>query len=403
MISLTRNNGDLLDALAQKRVLSAQLARQKQRQQGGTEVPAWQSFLGIARSVEEYEKRLAKVQRRIDALAFKDYEPWKVFITFDKEEGQRSCLERTGCGWWARHTGFGVPNDAIFNGVPLDVREAPEPSDVIHSHSHISTPGRCLRILLSYCITGVLMIAAYFIIETLSDQGQVGPAIFISLCNAGMPSTLKYLTIMIEAHDTESGMQQSMLVKLVCGRCLVAAVLFYLATPFSDTFDQSRIQQIQNILIADALTAPLIRLCDVYGYFMRYIYGPWVSVTQDHLNMFWQGSDLTLAERYTDMLKTCFVGLYFAVPLPSGLFITAFAMMSTYFVDKHSLFRIWRRQSMMSASMGKFSRYFMVLVVWVHLQISRIYFANWPYGGLAGKASDDQEADCGFFICRTNR
>lgn len=206
----------------------------------------------------------------------------------------------------------------------------------------------------------------------------------------------------VEVHDTQTKMQQSMLIKLVVARCLVAAVLFYIATPFDKTFDQGRIQQIQNILIADAITSPLLRLMDIYGVFMRYVYGPHVAVTQDNLNVYWLGTDLTLAERYTDVLKTCFVGLFFAVPLPSGLFITAFAMLSTYFVDKYSLFRIWRRQAMVGGELGTISRYFMVFVVWVHLQISRVYFANWPYGGIAGQ-DNGGSASCGFFVCKKER
>lgn len=39
--------------------------------------------------------------------------------------------------------------------------------------------------------------------------------------------------------------------------------------------------QMQNILIADAITTPLLRLLNVYDIFMRYYYGPKTSRTQD--------------------------------------------------------------------------------------------------------------------------
>ena len=77
------------------------------------------------------------------------------------------------------------------------------------------------------------------------------------------------------------------------------------------------------------------------------------------------------------MLKTVFVGLFFLVPLPSGLFISSFAMLTTYLVDKYSLLRLWQRNPSIDHSLGTISRYFLVVIVFTHLAISRVYFANW--------------------------
>jgi hypothetical protein len=119
------------------------------------------------------------------------------------------------------------------------------------------------------------------------------------------------------------------------------------------------------------------------------------------LNSYWQGADWTLAERYTDVLKTIFVGLFFLVPLPSGLFITAFAMITTYLVDKYSLLRLWKRPPQFDKTLGQFSRYFYIGIVFCHLSISRVYFANWPYSGLWGQDTS-QRARCTFFKCYLN-
>ena len=101
------------------------------------------------------------------------------------------------------------------------------------------------------------------------------------------------------------------------------------------------------------------------------------KISVEEYNAAWQGADWNLAERYTDMLKTVFVGLFFLVPLPSGLFISAFAMLTTYLVDKYSLFRLWQRNPSIDHSLGMISRYFLVVIVFTHLAISRVYFANW--------------------------
>ena len=106
----------------------------------------------------------------------------------------------------------------------------------------------------------------------------------------------------------------------------------------------------------------------------------WFAKTQAELNALWGGADWYLAERYTDVLKTVFVGIFFAVPLPSGLFITAFALLSTYFVDKYSLVRLWKRAPSINANLNTVSRYFFIFGIWAHVSVSRIYFATWPFG-----------------------
>lgn len=204
-----------------------------------------------------------------------------------------------------------------------------------------------------------------------------------------------------EIHTDEGNQQRSILLKLFIARCINSAVLIFIATKYKDTFGLDSLQQIQNILIADAIATPVFRLLNVYDFFMRYVAAPYIAHTQDDYNAIWQGADWTLAERYTDMLKSLFLGLFFAVPLPSGLFITCFAMLNTYFVDKFSLFRLWKRPPQFSKQLAVTSRYFYLLIVWSHLNISRIYFANWPFRGLFGQDKGER-ASCDFVVCDTN-
>lgn len=42
-------------------------------------------------------------------------------------------------------------------------------------------------------------------------------------------------------------------------------------------------------------------------------------------------------------IKTVFVGLYYSAIVPTGLIVTAIAMMNLYWVDKYCLLRQWRR------------------------------------------------------------
>ena len=210
------------------------------------------------------------------------------------------------------------------------------------------------------------------------------------------------ITENIEVHTNVSKAQRSILFKLVITRCINSAVLLYIACSYNKQFGIDNLRQIQSVLIADAIATPLFRLFNLYDYFNRYVIAPMTSKTQQEYNTIWQGASWTLAERYTDLIKTIFLGLFFAVPLPSGLFITAFALVCTYLVDKFSLLRLWKRGPSLDDELSNLSRYFFVMIVWAHFTISKVYFANWPYRGIFDQ-DGGQVAECNFLVCRTNR
>jgi len=187
------------------------------------------------------------------------------------------------------------------------------------------------------------------------------------------------------------------LLKLVVTRCINAGVLIYIVTPHDDIFGREFIAQIQNILLADALFQPIWRFLHLIDLGKRFIIAPMMARTQEELNLQWQGMDWTLAERYTDTIKTIFTGFFFAVILPSGLFITAFAMVTTYLVDKYSLFNLWKRGVFLNGELSVVARYYFgAMIVWVHIYMSRIFFSRWPYGG---PLKEYTHSDCGFLRC----
>lgn len=94
--------------------------------------------------------------------------------------------------------------------------------------------------------------------------------------------------------------------------------------------------------------------------------------------------------------------MFFMVPLPSGIFITAIAMFNVYWTDRYMLFNVWRRPPQLDGSLSGVARMFFIFSVWAHVSISRIFFANWPYGGVSGNDMGPKE-ECNFlFSCNTN-
>ncbi len=203
--------------------------------------------------------------------------------------------------------------------------------------------------------------------------------------------------IRLEIHYDEMHVEQSILLKLVFARCVNTALLIYIIVPPEEMFSLQNIEKIQNVLISDAITTPLIRIMNIPGYFSKYVIG-YFSTSQEELNSKWKGGQWTLAERYTDVLKSVFTGLFFFVPLPSALFITCFNMLTTYVVDKYSLYRVWIRKPAISGDLSVVARHFFYATIWVHLHISLKFFANWPYKEL-WQTNFNENSLCSGFTC----
>lgn len=125
----------------------------------------------------------------------------------------------------------------------------------------------------------------------------------------------------------------------------------------------------------------MIRLSNLSDLAQRYLLTSF-DITQTEMNTKWQGAEWTLAERYSDCLKNIFFTLFYCVPLPSLFFLASFTFMNTYFVDKYSLFRLWKRKPANGESLGKLSRHFLTFSVFFHILMSIFFFSNWPFKSL---------------------
>lgn len=171
LVTIVKNNGALITELALKKALkskleTAEFVTANAGDSPGEGLKAWvMRKLYGTEQIESLKVKLAANQQRIDALAQRDYHPWRVFITFNSEHSQRSCLNRAHTSFMARRTGLGVPDDAKFEDHILHVKEAMEPSEVIYENTHVSLPRRMASIALSFALSGCLVVAAFYIIQ----------------------------------------------------------------------------------------------------------------------------------------------------------------------------------------------------------------------------------------------
>jgi len=395
-VTVAKRNGALLQALANKKVIASELtgliAIKSAAAQSGSKVKFnmdrqadlspfqrfWQPILGMYHTIEYLEQELELVSQAIRGLTQKDFVPWRVFITFDKEKSRLDCLSATSVTTLDLWSNTQENKDAVLNGKCLKVSGTAEATDVIWENSHYHFTQKVVSWIISFGAAAVIVVISFYIVESLSNSGSVAVAAFVSILNGLLPYIVKTLTLSVEIHSERSGVERSMLLKLVVVRCINSGLLIYLAAQYSETFRLTHLEAIQNILIFDAFLTPGLRVLDLDGYLYRNVLAR-SAKTQNDMNMFFQGTKWTLAERYTDMLKTFFVGMFFSIPLPSGLFITALAMFTSYWADRYCLFRIWKRPAQIDASLSVVARYFFIISLWAHVSISRVYFANWPY------------------------
>uniref|UniRef100_A0A7S1XQ05 CSC1/OSCA1-like cytosolic domain-containing protein n=1 Tax=Phaeomonas parva TaxID=124430 RepID=A0A7S1XQ05_9STRA len=414
-ITVTRRNGQLLELLAERRFIRKQLEF-KQKEIEKLEAShttfrtkqGWRGMLqkvGIGCDFPYWALRMQEINEKIGAELKKPEirEAAKVYVTFNTERGQRNCLKSMTDG--AINTFFDANLTGWFTGHhvaklwvdkdgenKLAVVEAPEPSDVIWKNQSVPFQFRYLEIFIGFFLCGVVVAAAGAVIEAFVAAGMPGMvATFISLSNSVLPTLMKMFTE-VESHLTFSAKQTSMLVKLVVARWFTTSIIYSIITATEDTADEATIEQIYNILFADAVTTPALRLLDVGGRIQRYLVAPGASLpclagafpganTQGEMNKSFEGTEWSLAERYTDLTKTVFVSLFNMSVYPAGVFITAFAMIVNFWVDKYCLLRIWAPQPELGAGITTTNRSYIALVLLFHFMVALHVYAAWPFDG----------------------
>lgn len=406
LVTIVKNNGDLLRDVTNKKVLQNRLNVEKSiksiAESNNAEYKdeadlSWPYNL-FKPTVTSLKRELEAVSAKIDADMNKDYHPWRVYVTFNKEAEAKQCLKETDLttremaiiekeGMGALTAG---KEKALFKGRILNVNPAHEPDEIYYKFSSSTPVTRSISYLKSYLICIAFVVICYYIIAGISSASAATTAVFISIINSIIPYLIKKVDNM-EIHLNDSDAQLSAMLKLTVTRCFNSGILIYLSVDHADRFGQEALGQIQSILIADAISTPFMRFLDLPGIYSRHVASRNV-ITQQQLDLLYSPQTWSLAERYTDTLKTVFVGMMYAVPLPSSLFITSFAMITAYVVDKYSLFRMWERPSSLDHRLAKMSQYFMFAMLWTHVFFSLLFFANWPF-------QKDLIADCNF-ICR---
>ena len=299
-----------------------------------------------------------------------------------------SAVRRLFSNW----TGIELDDTPVdFEGTVLQVTKSVEPSEILWHNSHYRALDRSLRIAATFAITAAGLVAIYYVASEVQKRFPgFGPAILVPLVNAALPPVLSALSGALEKHKEFGNAQDALFVKLTLARWFNTVLILFVTNSPRTRMATDTISGVMIVLLSDAFFTPLLNLFDPLDLFMRYVVAP-RQATQRAMNRLWVGADWNIAERYTDIAKTLFVGLFYAAACPAGLLVTAVALLNHFLVDRYCLLRLWRRKPDFDDQLSKRNIGIISIVVIVHVAASIEFFMNW---GLREHACEDDDAQC---------
>jgi hypothetical protein len=177
-ISVALNNGELIKKIADRKVIESILqglmlqADEQIRNSGSITESKYEdlplSFLqkvGFAPTIPKCLKKMKELTEDINKLEKCEYEAWRVYCTFNSEYDQREFLRRTNIGKLEVMKNNSNSAEITMQGKTLEVKEAPEPGDIIYDNSHVSFAKMFLSWVFSYIFCFVLLVASFFLIN----------------------------------------------------------------------------------------------------------------------------------------------------------------------------------------------------------------------------------------------
>ena len=299
--------------------------------------------------IPEKYKKLVVLNEKILELSKETFRASSVFITFESEAAQRLVLERMNVSHWDAHNqnvhAIGDRN-LLFGGNHVCLVEEPaEPSTIRWQDLHTTKLEQAVKFVSTGFALGLLLVSYFIVLEARKVDASFS-AIIIAISNSIFPTIAKLLSS-FEKHANEERRQVWLYFKIAIFRCVNAAILVYITSPFDSRImngDESLLSSVYKVFFAEIVTSSGLQILDLGENFKRHILAPRAK-TQVQLNLSMRGSETLLAERYTNMTKLVFMAVFYCPLYPGVLFLCAVALLVNFYVDKFSLMRTWSRRA----------------------------------------------------------
>ncbi|GKY91514.1 hypothetical protein MPSEU_000123600 [Mayamaea pseudoterrestris] len=350
----------------------------------------------VSPGIPEFVARLVVLTARVQGLAQQNFPVTNVFITFETEADQRKVLSELSLGSLdvsRNNLNALASRDYAFRGNQvLAVAEPDEPNTIRWQDLNETFMARLKQQFMTFLATiAAIAVIAVIIAIINGSESAAASAFAISISNAIFPMFAKLLNS-LESHSSEGSKQRSLFSKIALFRWFNTAIVLTIITPFTHTISnrEGLINKVYALFYAEIVTTNVILLADPMGHIKRHYFAPRAK-SQDAMNTNFSGTEMELAERYTNMTKILFLALWYCSIYPAALFMCSATLLIAYYVDKFALMRIWKRQPHLGATISEFSRhYFFSLAIVAMAIASSYYWSAFPFDNIceAGSSLD---------------
>lgn len=337
--------------------------------------------------VPEKYQQLVHLNLKIVEISQKDCNASSVFVTFEKESYQRYVLEKMNVS--PRNAANNEINAVLetkylFRNKHVCLCEEPaEPSTIRWQDLHVTPKEEAIK----YITTGFifsLLVVSYFIVRAVRESRPTYSAFVISIKNSIFPTLAKALS-KFEKHVNEERRQLWLYLKIAIFRCVNTVLFVFIITPYTSRImdgDKNLLYGVYNIFYAEIVTSTLLQILDIGGNIQRHYSAPRAK-TQEDMNLSMRGTEVMIAERYSNMTKLVFLALWYCPLYPGVLFMCAIALFVNYYADTFSLTRTWKPAPKLGSRMSKFNRtiIFPVMLILMAFNATRSW-GNYTYDSL---------------------
>ena len=271
----------------------------------------------LDKAIETVEKHNAIVAEACEKPA---YHPARVYVTYQTQGQVETCLSNTRVGYTALYNNKTNNKNAVFESTDsggakiqtvLQVCHAHEPSEVIWEYLGNSNKNLAFQFFKSSMVIIAFLFLDYQLLYKLHrnrcDQHII--SLVVAIFNGAGPVFCKKITAAFEQHNYESTHEASVLIKLAALRIMNFGLIIFCVVRYNQVMHEHFLTQVQSLLLMNCFGVPLIRNTVQFTVFaVKALLGRCTSMSQEELNKAFMGVKWTLGERYTDLIKTIFMG-----------------------------------------------------------------------------------------------
>jgi hypothetical protein len=313
------------------------------------------------------------------------------FVTFDTERGKARCLRAHELTVWGRIAEI-LTRRAITpryaGNKRIEVRVAPEPSDVYWENLEVPRRRVLLRSLATDAVSGVLIglsataliflnrwkdatvarllreggTADTALINAFATGISVLTSVIVAVINVCLALAIGRLTL-LERRSTKTDHEESLYFKLAGAYIFNTVLLILLVQPDpSRWFDEGGVYSQALFIAFSSIVPELNKVARVDLWARRLALSPFAN-SQAVLDRLWEPPASRPGEYYAALTKTIAVGLVYGPAMPVVWFISLFNLGATYWSNKYALLRVNKQPPMMDAGLSEQFRIILGLLV----------------------------------------